>query len=113
MRMLLLLLCLIFLLMGAVLGYANQAPVSVDLLFGQFEMPLIVWMLMVFAVGVLLTSVVSGVRHWGLSRRCRKAEKRLAAVENELRHLRQISVPGQVAVKKRVAMPVKAITETS
>ena len=106
MRMLLLVLCLVFVLIGAVLGYANHAPVSVDLLFAQFEMPLIVWMLIVFGTGVLLTALVSGVRH-----RCRKAEKRLAALENELRHLRQLGAPGP-APNPRGATPVKALTTT-
>ncbi len=91
MRVLLLGLGLVFLLLGAVLGYANHAPVAVDLLFGQFEWPLIALLFAAFAVGVLLMTVVSSIRHWGLSHRCRKAEKRLAAVENELRHLRQVS----------------------
>ena len=93
MRMLLLVLCLVFVLIGAVLGYANHAPVSVDLLFAQFEMPLIVWMLIVFGTGVLLT------------------EKRLAALENELRHLRQLGAPGP-APNPRGATPVKALAET-
>ena len=111
MRMLLLVLCLVFVLIGAVLGYANHAPVRVDLLFAQFEMPLIVWMLIVFGTGVLLTALVSGVRQRGLRHRCRKAEKRLAALENELRHLRQLGAPGP-APKPRGATPVKALAET-
>lgn len=111
MRMLLLVLCLIFLLIGGVLGYVNQAPVSVDLLVAQFELPLIVWMLIVFAVGVLLTALVSGLRQWALTHRCRRAEKRLAAVENELRHLRQVSSPGHATPPARSAS-VKAMTKT-
>jgi lipopolysaccharide assembly protein A len=91
MRALVLTVLVLFVLIGAALGYANHAPVAFDLLVVQVQWPLIVLLLAAFAAGVLVTALVYGIRHWRVGRRAAKAEKRLRAVESELRHLRQIS----------------------
>lgn len=81
----------VFVLLGAALGYANHAPVAFDLIVVQVQWPLIVLLLAAFSSGVIFAALVYGIRHWRVGRRAAKAEKRLRAVESELRHLRQVS----------------------
>lgn len=97
MRVVIVVLCLLLIVIGAVLGYANHAPVGFDLLIVQVEWPLIALMFIAFALGVMVTAVIYGFRQWRVGRRAVKAEKRLRAVESELRHLRQIASPTKAA----------------
>ena len=75
---------------GATIGYYNSQSIVLDYLAGQAEMPLIVFVLLDFLLGVLLTLLVCGVRILALKSEARRLRKQLRDAEAELKTLRAI-----------------------
>lgn len=73
---------------GAVLAYLNTVTVPVDYLAGRAEAPLVVWLLVSFAMGIglaLMTSLIRGLR---ARAEVRSLQRRLDRAEAELKTFR-------------------------
>lgn len=89
----LLLLVLVFCL-GAAISYSNADPVSVDYLIGTMHMRLALLLLLVFALGVILSVLLCGLRLLTLRREIGRLRKRLRDSDTELKNLRNLPLRG-------------------
>lgn len=76
--------------LGATLGFTNGDTVSFHYLFGSVDVRLAVLVLVAFAVGVVLTLLVSGLRMLGLLNENRRLRRQLRDAETELKNLRNL-----------------------
>ena len=76
--------------LGASIGYFNATPVNFDYLVGSVQLRLVVLLLVVFAVGVILTVVLCGIRLISQGGEIRRLRRQLRATETELKNLRNL-----------------------
>ncbi len=76
--------------LGVALGHYNSDPVPFDYLFGTAQVSLIVILLIVFALGVLVTLFVCTARILGMRAELRRTQRQLRDMEVELRTLRNL-----------------------
>lgn len=81
----------IFLVLGASVGYFNAQPVRFNYLAGEIELPLIALVIGEFVLAVLLTLFISFGRMLSLKSEIRRLRKQLIGVEAELKTLRDLS----------------------
>ncbi len=79
-------------LLGAVLGFYNAAPVRFDYLFGEVTWPLIALLALGFALGVMASAFLLGWRIVGLRLHQRRLQRQLEHMETELRNLRNLPI---------------------
>lgn len=82
---------IVFLVLGASIGYFNAEPIRFDYLAGQLELPLIALVIGEFVVAVLLTLLISFGRMLGLKNEIRRLRRQVAGFDAELRNLRELS----------------------
>lgn len=82
----------LFLVLGASIGYFNAQPVKFDYLAGEVEMPLIALVVGEFVIAVLLTLLICLGRMFSLKAEIRRLRKQAQAAEAELKALRELSV---------------------
>lgn len=88
-----LLLILVFCL-GAAISYSNADPVSFDYLLGTVQMRLMLLLLLVFALGVIITVLLCGFRMLTQRREIARLRKQLRGTETELKNLRNLPLKG-------------------
>ncbi|MGQ0622214.1 MAG: LapA family protein [Panacagrimonas sp.] len=81
----------IFLVLGASVGYFNAQPVRFNYLAGEIELPLIALVIGEFVLAVLLTLFISFGRMLSLKAQIRRLRKQINGVEAELKTLRDLS----------------------
>lgn len=82
---------IVFLVLGASIGYFNAQPIKFDYLAGQIELPLIALVIGEFVLAVLLTLLISFARMLSLKGEIRRLRKQVLAGEAELKNLRELS----------------------
>lgn len=80
----------VFLALGASIGYFNAQPVKFDYLAGEVEMPLIALVIGEFVLAVLLTLLICLGRMLGLKAEIRRLRRQLLGVDAELKSLREL-----------------------
>lgn len=83
---------ILFLVLGASIGYFNAQPVKFDYLAGEVEMPLIALVVGEFVLAVLLTLLICLGRMLGLKGEIRRLRKQAQSAEAELKTLRELPV---------------------
>lgn len=81
---------IVFLVLGASIGYFNAQPVKFDYLAGEIEMPLIALVIGEFVMAVLLTLLICLGRMLGLKAEIRRLRKQVQSAEAELKSLREL-----------------------
>lgn len=82
----------LFLVLGASIGYFNAQEVEFDYLAGSVKMPLIALVIGEFVVAVLITLLICMGRMLGLKSEIRRLRKHLQAAEAELKSLRELPI---------------------
>lgn len=82
----------LFLVLGASIGYFNAQPVKFDYLAGEVEMPLIALVVGEFVLAVLITLLICMGRMLSLKAEIRRLRKQAQGAEAELKALRELSV---------------------
>ncbi len=90
----------LFLVLGASIGYFNAQPVKFDYLAGEVEMPLIALVVGEFVIAVLLTLLICLGRMFSLKAEIRRLRKQAQGAEAELKALRELSVATPVTSPK-------------
>lgn len=91
-RFLVIALLVLFLVVGASIGYFNAQPVKFDYLAGEVEMPLIALVIGEFVIAVLLTLLICFGRMLSLKSEIRRLRKQVQASEAELKNLRDLPI---------------------
>ena len=95
-RIVVLLVLLVFLFLGAAIGYFNAQEVEFDFLAGSIHLPLIALLVATFLLAVILTLLICFGRMLGLRTEIRSLRKRLSGAEAELKSLRELPLQPQV-----------------
>lgn len=91
-RLLIIVALVLFLVLGASIGYFNAQEVEFDYLAGSVKMPLIALVIGEFVIAVLLTLLICMGRMLGLKGEIRRLRKQVQAAENELKSLRDLPI---------------------
>jgi len=82
----------VFLVLGASIGYFNAQEVEFDYLAGTVRMPLIALVIGEFVLAVLLTLLICLGRMLGLKAEIRRLRKQVQGAESELKSLRELPI---------------------
>lgn len=91
-RMLRFVLVVLALLVGMLFALMNHESVTVDLLFDQFELPLVALLIINLLLGLALGIVVYLPRQLALRLELERTRKKLATAETEIRNLRNLPI---------------------
>lgn len=91
-RILVIVALILFLVLGASIGYFNAQEVQFDYLAGTVTLPLIALVIGEFVLAVLLTLLICLGRMLGLKAEIRRLRKRLQGTEAELKSLRDLPI---------------------
>ena len=95
---------ILFLLLGASIGYFNAQEVEFDYLAGTVKLPLIALVIGEFVLAVLLTLLICLGRMLGLKTEIRRLRKQVQSSESELKSLRELPIreapTREVAIKE-------------
>jgi putative membrane protein len=80
----------LFIVLGASIGYFNAQEVEFDYLAGTVKMPLIAMVIGEFVVAVLVTLLLCMGRMLGLKSEIRRLRKQVQGAEAELKSLREL-----------------------
>lgn len=83
---------IVFLVLGASIGYFNAQEVEFDYLAGTVRMPLIALVIGEFVLAVLLTLLICLGRMLGLKAEIRRLRKQAQSAESELKSLRELPI---------------------
>lgn len=83
---------IIFLVLGASVGYFNAQEVEFDYLAGSVKLPLIALVIGEFVLAVLLTLMICLGRMLGLKAEIRRLRKQVQGAEAELKSLRELPI---------------------
>jgi lipopolysaccharide assembly protein A len=83
---------IVFLVLGASIGYFNAQEVEFDYLAGTVRMPLIALVIGEFVLAVLLTLLICLGRMLGLKAEIRRLRKQAQYAESELKSLRELPI---------------------
>lgn len=97
-RILVIFALILFLVLGASIGYFNAQEVQFDYLAGTVTLPLIALVIGEFVLAVLLTLLICLGRMLGLKAEIRRLRKRLQGTEAELKSLRDLPIRETPAV---------------
>lgn len=97
---------LIFLVLGASIGYFNAQEVEFDYLAGTVKLPLIALVIGEFVLAVLLTLLICLGRMLGLKSEIRRLRKQLQSAEAELKSLRELPIASPPAPPSAPALPL-------
>lgn len=86
---------IVFLVLGASIGYFNAQPVRFNYLAGEIELPLIALVIGEFVIAVLLTLFISFGRMLSLKAEIRRLRRQIGAFEAELKTLRDLSAAAE------------------
>lgn len=96
---------ILFLVLGASIGYFNAQEVEFDYLAGTVKLPLIALVIGEFVLAVLLTLLICLGRMLGLKTEIRRLRKQVQSSEAELKSLREL--PIREATPSRDVVAVK------
>ena len=82
----------LFLVLGASIGYFNAQEVEFDYLAGTLKMPLIALVIGEFVMAVLVTLLICMGRMLGLKSEIRRLRKQVQGAEAELKTLRELPI---------------------
>jgi uncharacterized integral membrane protein len=82
----------LFLVIGASIGYFNAQEVEFDYLAGTLKMPLIALVIGEFVLAVLVTLLICMGRMLGLKSEIRRLRKQVQGAEAELKTLRELPI---------------------
>lgn len=91
-RMLRTILVLLALLLGMVFALMNHQAVTVDLLFDQFELPLVALLIINLLLGLVIGILIYMPRQLALRLDLERTRKKLATAETEIRNLRNLPI---------------------
>lgn len=95
---------ILFLVLGASIGYFNAQEVEFDYLAGTVKLPLIALVIGEFVLAVMLTLLICLGRMLGLKTEIRRLRKQVQSSESELKSLRELPIretpPGDVVAVK-------------
>lgn len=83
---------IVFLVLGASIGYFNAQEVEFDYLAGTMRMPLIALVIGEFVLAVLLTLLICLGRMLSLKAEIRRLRKQVQGAESELKSLRELPI---------------------
>ncbi len=83
---------ILFLVLGASIGYFNAQEVEFDYLAGTVKLPLIALVIGEFVLAVLLTLLICLGRMLGLKTEIRRLRKQVQSSESELKTLRELPI---------------------
>ena len=83
---------ILFIVLGASIGYFNAQEVEFDYLAGTVKMPLIAMVIGEFVVAVLITLLLCMGRMLGLKSEIRRLRKQVQGAEAELKSLRDLPI---------------------
>lgn len=83
---------ILFLVLGASIGYFNAQEVEFDYLAGTVKLPLIALVIGEFVLAVLLTLLICLGRMLGLKTEIRRLRKQVQNSESELKSLRELPI---------------------
>ncbi len=83
---------ILFLVLGASIGYFNAQEVQFDYLAGTVKLPLIALVIGEFVLAVLLTLLICLSRMLGLKTEIRRLRKQVKNSESELKSLRELPI---------------------
>lgn len=91
-RVLIIAALVVFLALGASVGYFNAQPVKFDYLAGEIELPLIALVIGEFVLAVLLTLLICLGRMLGLRAEIRRLRRQVQSADAELKSLRELPI---------------------
>ncbi|TDU31271.1 putative integral membrane protein [Panacagrimonas perspica] len=95
---------ILFLVLGASIGYFNAQEVEFDYLAGTVKLPLIALVIGEFVLAVMLTLLICLGRMLGLKTEIRRLRKQVQSSESELKSLRELPIretpPGDIVAAK-------------
>lgn len=91
-RILVIVALILFLVLGASIGYFNAQEVEFDYLAGTVKLPLIALVIGEFVLAVLLTLLICLGRMLGLKSEIRRLRKQVQNSEAELKSLRELPI---------------------
>ena len=95
----------LFLVLGASIGYFNAQEVEFDYLAGTVKLPLIAMVIGEFVIAVLLTLLICFGRMLSLKAEIRRLRKQVQASEAELKNLRDLPIRETQVPAPAVAPP--------
>lgn len=101
---------ILFLVLGASIGYFNAQEVEFDYLAGTVKLPLIALVIGEFVLAVLLTLLICLGRMLGLKTEIRRLRKQVQNSESELKSLRELPIRD---APPRDAVPAVAVVKES
>ncbi len=90
MRFIMMIFYLCLMLFGVSFAALNAGPVTLNLYFKSFTMPISVWMIVAFALGVLMGVMIFLRRYFAVKSKYRKTKHHLTLMEREIKNLREI-----------------------
>ncbi len=91
-RMLRTILVILALLLGMVFALMNHESVTVDLLFDQFELPLVALLIINLLLGLIVGVLIYLPRLLAQRLELERTRKKLATAETEIRNLRNLPI---------------------
>ncbi|MDX2345932.1 MAG: LapA family protein [Legionella sp.] len=90
MRLIMMIFYVCLMLLGVSFAALNAGPVTLNLYFKTFTLPISVWMIIALAFGVLIGLIMFLGRYWSLRSKYRKTKNHLQLMEREIKNLREI-----------------------
>jgi lipopolysaccharide assembly protein A len=90
MRLIMMIFYLCLMLFGVSFAALNASAVTLNLYFKTFTLPISVWMMIAFSLGILIGLIMFLGRYWGLKSKYRKRKNQLQLMEREIKNLREI-----------------------
>jgi putative membrane protein len=90
MRFIMMIFYVCLMLFGVSFAALNANAVTLNLYFRTITMPISVWMIIAFALGIFMGLMMFLGRYWGLKSKCRKIKHQLQLMEREVKNLREI-----------------------
>lgn len=95
MRILMIIFYLVLILVGVSFAVLNASPVSINLYFTTFKLPISVLMTITLGIGVLIGAFLLLTKYWRLKIEHHKIKSQLKLTEKEIKNLRSIPLKDQ------------------
>jgi lipopolysaccharide assembly protein A len=90
MRFIMMIFYICLMLFGVSFAALNASPVTLNLYFKTLTLPISVWMIVAFSLGILMGFLVFLGRYLSLKSQYRKTKHQLQLMEKEIKNLREI-----------------------
>ena len=90
MRLIMMIIYLSLAVLGVIFAALNASTMTLNLYFKTLALPVSVWMIIAFTLGVFMGFILFLGRYWRLKSQYRKANHQLHLMEKEIKNLREI-----------------------